>query len=110
MKLPPIINESKLYYHPTFAQQQEASLTVVALSQEGAMKILNSRRQGDEPQYLVKWQGQPFKESTWEDRCKIVKRASCLCWDFHKNHPDAPRIPTVHIPRRSYSEVARTRP
>jgi len=67
--LHPVINESKLkpYHHPTFAQQQESSL-VIAPSQEGAIqevkRILNSRRRGDEPQYLVKWQGQPFEELT----------------------------------------------
>jgi len=71
--------QSSMNQSCTTTQQQAASLTVVAPSQEGAIKILNSRRQGDELQYLVKWQGQPFKESTWEDRCKIVKRASCLC-------------------------------
>jgi len=93
-------------------QQQESSLTVIAPSREGAIqevkRILNSRRQGDELQYLVKWQGQPFEESTWEDRCEIIKGASQLCQDFHKNHPDAPRVPTIRIPGRSYNEVAKT--
>ena len=78
-------------------QQQESSLTVIAPSREGAIqevkRILNSRRQGDELQYLVKWQGQPFEESTWEDRCEIIKGASQLCQDFHKNHPVHPGSP-----------------
>ena len=91
--LHPVINESKLkpYHYPTFAQQQESSPTVIALSQEGAIqeveRILNSRRQGDELQYLVKWQGQPFEKSTWEDRRKIIKEASQLCQNFYKKPP-----------------------
>ena len=111
-----VINESKLkpYHYPTFAQQQESSLTVIAPSREGAIqeveKILNSRRRGDSLQYLVKWQGQPFEESTWEDRHEIIKGASQLCRDFHKDHPDLPRIPTIRIPGKSYSKVAETRP
>ena len=114
--LHPVINESKLkpYHYPTFAQQQESSLTVIAPSQEGAIqeveKILNSRRQGDNLQYLVKWQGQPFEESTREDRHEIIKGASQLCRNFHKDHPDAPRVPTIRIPGKSYSKVAETRP
>ena len=57
--LHPVINESKLkpYHYPTFAQQQESSLTVISPSRKGAIqeveKILNSRRRGDNLQYLV---------------------------------------------------------
>jgi len=114
--LHPVINESRLkpYHYPTFVQQQESSLTVIAPSREGAIqeveKILNSRRRGDNLQYLVKWQGQPFEESTWEDRHEIIKGASQLCRDFHKDHPDAPRVPTIRMPGKSYSKVAETRP
>ena len=53
---------------------------------------------------------QPFEESTWEDRHEIIKGASQLCRDFHKDHPDAPRVPTIRIPGKSYSKVAETRP
>jgi len=50
--LHPVINDSKLrpYHRPTFAQQQEASLTVIAPSQESTTqeveRILDSRRRG----------------------------------------------------------------
>jgi len=69
-----IINEFKLkpYHHPVFAQKRETSLTLIAPSQESTTqeveKILDSRRRVNELQYLVKWQGQPFEESMWEDR------------------------------------------
>ena len=64
--LHPVINESKLksYYHPTLPQQ-EISLTIIAPSQESITqeKISDFRRQGNELQYFIKWQEQPFEES-----------------------------------------------
>ena len=106
-----VIDESKLkpYRHPTFAQQQESSLTVIAPSRGGAIqeveRVLNFRRWGNELQYLIKWQGQPFEESTWKDQCEITKEPAQLFWDFHRNHPGASRVPTIQIPGRSYSEA-----
>jgi len=100
--LHPVINESKLkpYHRPTFTQQR-ASLTVIIPNQESSTqeveRMLNSRIQGARLQYLVKWQGQPFEESTWEDRSEVVKGASQLCQDFHSSHPDAPRVPTIRM-------------
>ena len=38
-----------------------------------------------------------FKESIWEDRYEIIKEASQLYWDFHKNHPDISRVLTIYI-------------
>ena len=99
--LHPVINESKLkpYHRPTFTQQQETSLTVIIPNQESSIqeveRILNSRIQRGRLQYLVKWQGQPFEESMWEDRSEVVKGASQLCQDFHSSHPDAPQVPTI---------------
>ena len=105
-----VINESNLksYHCPTFAQQQKE---VLANSYYPKWRRCYTRsRKSPELQKLIKWQGQPFEESAWEDRCKIIKEASQLCQDFHKNHSDAPRVPTIQIPGRSYSEVAKTRP
>ena len=42
----------------------------------------------------------------WEDRSEVVKEASQLCRDFHNSHSDAPRVPTIRIPGRSYCDVA----
>ena len=97
--LHPIINESKLkpYHHPVFPQQQETSLTLIAPSQKSTTqeveKILDSRRRVNELQYLVKWQGQPFEESMWEDRWEVIRGAARLCQEFHRSHPDAFGIP-----------------
>ena len=91
--LHPVINESRLkpYHYPTFVQQQESSLTIIAPSREGAIqeveKILNSRRRGDNLQYLVKWQGQPFEESTWEDRHEIIKGGLTAMSGFSQGPP-----------------------
>ena len=70
--LHPVINESKLkpYHYPTFAQQQESSLTVIAPSREGAIqkveKILNSRRRGE---YLANHlKNQPGRTDTRSSR------------------------------------------
>ena len=83
--LHPVINESKpkSYYHPTLPQQ-ETSLTIIAPSQESITQenISDFRRQGNELQYLVKWQEQPFEESTWEDRREVIKGG--LCRELHK--------------------------
>ena len=51
-------------------------------------KILDSGRWGGELQYLVKWQGQPFEEST------VIRGTARLCQESHRSHLDAPRIPT----------------
>ena len=116
--LHPIINESKLklYHHPTFPQQQETSLTLITLSQESTTQeaewILDSRRRGSELEYLIQWKGQPFEESTWEDRQEVIRGAAWLCQDqeFHRSHPDAPGIPTIRTRRELYNEVASSRP
>ena len=98
--LHPVINESKLKsYHRPISQQQKTSLTVITLNRESTMqeveRILNSKWWGDRLQYLVEWLGQPFEESTWEDRSEVIKGASQLCRDFHSSHPDASRVPTI---------------
>ena len=92
--------------------QQETLLTLITPSQESTSQevenILYSKRWGNESQYLVKCQGQPFEQSTWEDQWEVIRGAAQLCQEFHRSHPDAPGIPTIRIPGKLYSEVART--
>ena len=48
-------------------------------------------------------------ELTWEDWSnKILKGAQKSYQELHHTHPEAPRMPTVRILGRLYSEVAKT--
>ena len=112
----PVIYESYLkpYTRPTFEQQQERSNSTVTPMPGKEMvleveEVLDSRWRNDHLQYLIEWRGQPWEERTWEDRNNILEGARQLCNKFHKEHPDAPRIPAIRIPGRLLSEVARTR-
>ena len=104
--LHPIINESRLksYIRPTFEQQAERSNNNI-ISTSGSERvqeverILDSKWRGDQLLYLIKWRGQSLEESTWEQRHDILKGAKKLCNNFHQSHPDAPRVPTIRIPR-----------
>ena len=112
--LHPVINESKLksYYHPTLPQQ-EISLTIIAPSQESITqeKISDFRRQGNELQYFIKWQEQPFEESMWEDRQEVIKGG--LCRELHKRWLPAIPMPqnSIWMPEKLYNEdVGHVRP
>ena len=73
------MNEFKLkpYHYPTRDFINTKSSTIQEVED-----ILDSGRQGNELQYLAKWQGQPFEESTWEDRQEVIKGG--LCRELHK--------------------------
>jgi len=55
---------------------------------------LRFRRQGNELQYLVKWQEQPFEESMWEDRREVIKGGvmSRITQKVTASHPNAPEF------------------
>ena len=40
--------------------------------------------------YLVKWQG--YTEQTWEPASELKRHTQQAVTDFHRNHPEAPRI------------------
>ncbi|KAG5633562.1 hypothetical protein H0H81_006836 [Sphagnurus paluster] len=61
-------------------------------------KILDSRWYKDGLQYLVKWQGQPNEESTWEWAEEVKRNAKESVDDYHRANPDAPRPLTITIP------------
>ena len=104
--LHPIINKLRLksYIRPTFEQQAECSNNNI-ISTSGSeciqevKRILDLKWRGDQLLYLIKWWGQSFEESTWEQRHDILKGAKKLCDNFHQSHPDAPQVPTICIPR-----------
>ncbi|KAJ3574926.1 hypothetical protein NP233_g1445 [Leucocoprinus birnbaumii] len=104
-KIHPVFNEVKLspYKKPVFEGQAENSETRIpeATGVEEIMeveRILDSRWRGSELQYLVKWKGQSVEDATWELRKEIFESASVVCNDFHRQHPEAPRMPIIRIP------------
>ncbi|KAG5649362.1 hypothetical protein H0H81_004314, partial [Sphagnurus paluster] len=48
--------------------------------------------------YLVKWQGQPNKEFTWEWAEEVKRNTKELVDNYHRTNPDAPRLLTITIP------------
>jgi len=71
-------------------------------------EILDSRWRGGELQYLIKWKGQSLEERTWENRSEVVKGVPKSCKEFHQKHPDAPRVPTIRLPAKTYADIAKT--
>ena len=99
---------------PIFEQQSQKSDNRVInpttpTNVQEVEEILDSRWRGGKLQYLIKWRGQPLKERTWENRDKVIKGAPRSCKEFHQKHPDAPRVPTIQLPRKTYADIARTR-
>ena len=111
----PVINESYLtsYVTPTFEQQSQKSDNRVAnptdqTKVQEVEEILDSRWRGGNLQYLIKWKGQPLEERTWENRAEVVKGAPRSCKEFHQRHPDAPRVPVIRLPGKTYANIAKT--
>jgi len=112
----PVINESYLmsYMKPMFEQQSQKSNNrvinpTIPTNVQEVEEILDSRWRGGKLQYLIKWRGQPLEERTGENRDEVIKGAPRLCKEFHQKHPDAPRVPTIQLPRKMYANITRTR-
>ena len=110
----PVINESYLtsYVTSTFEQQSQKSDNRVdnpnnQTNVQEVEEILDSRWRGGKLQYLIKWKGQSLEERTWENRNKVIKGAPRSCKEFHQKHPDAPRVPTIQLPAKTYTDIAR---
>jgi len=98
---------------PTFKQQSQKSDNRVTnpIDQtciQEIEEILDSRWRGDKLQYLIKWKGQPLEERTWENRAKVIKGALRSCKEFHQKHPDAPRVPIIWLPGKTYADITKT--
>jgi len=52
-------------------------------------EILDSRFHRNQLQYLIKWEGYPSEDNTWEPE-KNVEKAPREIAAFHKAHPSAP--------------------
>ncbi|KAK6029033.1 chromo' (CHRromatin Organization MOdifier) domain protein [Ostertagia ostertagi] len=52
-------------------------------------KILSTRRKGGHREYLIKWEGYPYEEATWEDErdCDCPEAIA----EFHRNKPSRAR-------------------
>ena len=119
--LHPVINKLKLrpYHRPIFTQQ-ETSLTVITPSQESTTqeveRFLDSKILGGWPTVSCQvvgtalWRVYPFEESTWKNRSEIIKEALQLYRDFQNSYPSTLKVPTIQVPGKSYSKVARTWP
>ena len=50
--------------------------------------ILDLRRQERGTKYLVKWEGYPEADNTWEPYALLKGMADEALWDFHEAYPD----------------------
>jgi len=112
----PVVNESSLtsYVTSTFEQQSQKSDNRVVnpnnqTNVQEVEEILDSRWRGGKLQYLIKWKGQSLEERTWENRDEVVKGAPRSCREFHQKYPDAPRVPIIRLPAKTYADIVRTR-
>ena len=99
---------------PIFEQQSQKSDNRVInpttpTNVQEVEEILDSRWRGGKLQYLIKWRDQPLEERTWENRDEAIKGALRSCKKFHQKHPDAPRVPTIQLPRKTYADIVRMR-
>ena len=53
--------------------------------------VLDSKRQGRDTKYLVKWEGYPEADNTWEPYALLKGMAKEALWEFHEAYPDKPR-------------------
>lgn len=99
----PMFNESLLYPYvePTFPNQETSHTMPPLVDQPDAVdEILDSRERKNGLQYLVHWTGKPRSENTWEPRSGLLRTSKDLLDRFHKDHPNAPKPPSIHIPQR----------
>ena len=52
--------------------------------------ILDSRKQGRGTKYLIKWEGYPESDNTWEPYALLKGTAEEALREFHEAYPDKP--------------------
>src|SRR3984893_5784348 len=89
-----VFNETLLtpYKEGTFPNQERDKRPPPELiddhEQYGVEEILKSRKRGCGIQYLVKWEGYPHEDNTWEPKKNPAKAPEAIS-DFHKKYPNA---------------------
>jgi hypothetical protein len=83
-----------LYGHPTDEFRRGPKPPPLVVTPEGEEeyevdKILNSRKVGRQPQYLICWKGYGPEEDTWQPKADVAN-APELVHRFHQQHPEAP--------------------
>ena len=53
--------------------------------------ILDLKRQGRGTKYLIKWEGYPEADNTWEPYTLLKGSAEEALQEFHEQYPDKPR-------------------
>jgi hypothetical protein len=92
-KIHPVFNVVKLRpYHPpqTAVQQQPPPTLVEGNSEYTVEAVLDSRMRRGKLQYLVKWEGYPREESSWEPE-EHLQNSEEFIEDFHRHFPNAPQ-------------------
>src|SRR3984893_15160815 len=89
-----------LYKEGTFPNQERDERPPPELindhKQYGIEEILKSRKRGRGIQYLVKWEGYPHEDNTWEPKKNLVQAPEAIK-DFHKKNPNAAHSLQVHF-------------
>jgi hypothetical protein len=92
----PVFNECVLHpYSPPKFDSQEKELPPPPQLVDGRLEykveaVLDSRLHHGKLEYLVKWEGYPNEENTWEPESHL-KNAIPFIERFHAEHPSAPR-------------------
>src|ERR1700731_1620686 len=101
-KIHPVFNETLLtpYKEGQFPNQEKDERPppdpIDDHKQYGVEEILKSRKRGCGIQYLVKWEGYPHEDNTWEPKKNLAQAPEAIK-DFHKKNPNAARSLQVHF-------------
>ncbi|QRW27800.1 Transposon Tf2-12 polyprotein [Rhizoctonia solani] len=93
MKIHPVFHTALLHKEPFDEFQRKPKPLPPVITQTGeeyvVEKILDSRKQGRNLWYYVKWKGYGPEENTWEPKSHLANAPKQVA-KFHQLHPDAP--------------------
>src|ERR1700730_17524423 len=101
-RIHPVFNKAllTLYKEGKFPNQEKDERRPPELiddhEQYGVEEILKSRKRRHVIQYLVKWEGYPHEDNTWEPKKNLAQAPEAIK-AFHKKNPDAARSLQVHF-------------